>query len=128
MGKLYCMHEHMGILAKRNYKKKWKGNAISKKYSDSEVAQLCPTLCSPMDCNLLGSSVNGIFQARVLEWVAISFSKGSSQPRDWTRVSCIVGRYFIIWATREVKNIATDENSFNKFIGRFKTTKERSEL
>ena len=46
--------------------------------SESEIAQLCPTLCDPMDCSLLGSSVHGIFQARVLEWVAISFSRGSS--------------------------------------------------
>ena len=46
--------------------------------SESEVTQSCPTLCDPMDCNLLGSSVHGIFCARVLEWVDISFSKGSS--------------------------------------------------
>ena len=46
--------------------------------SESEVAQLCPTLCDPMDCSLSGSSVHGIFQARVLEWIAISFSRGSS--------------------------------------------------
>ena len=52
------------------------------KESESEVAQLCLTLCGPMDCSLLGSSIHGIFQARVLEWVAISFSGGSSQPRD----------------------------------------------
>ena len=45
---------------------------------ESEVAQSCPTLCNPMDCSLSGSSVHGIFQARVLEWIAISFSKGSS--------------------------------------------------
>ena len=51
------------------------------------------------------SSVHGIFQARVLDWVAISFSRGSSQPRDWTQVSHIVGRQFTIWATREVHNI-----------------------
>ena len=57
----------------------------------SEVAQSCPTLCDPMDCSLRGSSVHGIFQARVLEWVSISFSRGSSQPRDRTRVSCIAG-------------------------------------
>ena len=49
-----------------------------------EVTQLCPTLSNPMDCSLPGSSVHGIFQARVLEWVAISFSRGSSWPRDWT--------------------------------------------
>ena len=62
--------------------------------SESEVAQSCPTLCNPMDCSLPGSSVHGIFQARVLEWVAISFSRGSSQPRDQTWVSLIVGRCF----------------------------------
>ena len=55
-----------------------------------------------MDCSLPRSSVHGIFQARVLEWVAISFSRGSSQPRDWTWVSCIVDRHFTVWATREV--------------------------
>ena len=67
----------------------------------SEVAQSCPTLCDPMDCSLPGSSVPGILQARVLEWVAISFSRRSSQPRDGTRVSHIAGRRFTIWATRE---------------------------
>ena len=58
--------------------------------SESEVTQSCPTLCDPMDCSLLGSSVYGIFQARILEWVAISFSRRSSQPRDWTQISHIV--------------------------------------
>ena len=62
-------------------------------------------LCNPMDCSLPGSTVYGIFQARILEWVAISFSRRSSWPRDWTWVSHsvgIVGRRFTIWATREV--------------------------
>ena len=63
------------------------------------VAQLYPTLCNPIDCSLPGSSVHGILQARILEWVAIFFSKGSSWPRDWTWVSCIAGRFFTIWAT-----------------------------
>ena len=54
-----------------------------------------------MDCSLPGSSIPGIFQARVLEWVAVSFSRGSSQPRDQTQVSSIAGRHFTIWATRE---------------------------
>ena len=54
-----------------------------------------------MDYSLLGSSIHGIFQARMLEWVAISFSRGSSRPRDWTWVSCTAGRFFTIWATRE---------------------------
>ena len=70
--------------------------------SESGVAQSCPTLCDPMDNSLPGSFVHGIFQARILEWVATSFSKRSSQPRDWTWVFCIVGRYFTVWATREV--------------------------
>ena len=65
----------------------------------SEVSQSCPTFCDPMDCSLPGSSVYGIFQARVLEWVAISFSRGSSWPRDRTRISRIVGRCFTVWAT-----------------------------
>ena len=71
------------------------------KKSESEVAQPCLTLCDPMDCSLPGSSIHEIFQARVLEWVAISFSRGSSRPRDRTQVSCIAGKRFIIWATRQ---------------------------
>ena len=55
----------------------------------------------PMDCGLPGSSVQGILQARVLEWVAISFSRGSSWPRDQTQVSCTAGRFFTNWATRK---------------------------
>ena len=62
----------------------------------SEVTQSCLTLCDTMDCSPPGSSVHGIFQARVLEWVAISFSRGSSQPRDQIRVSRIAGRRFTI--------------------------------
>ena len=62
-----------------------------------KVAQLCPTVCDPTDC-----VVHGILQARILEWVAFPFSRRSSQPRDWTRVSNIVDRCFIVWATREV--------------------------
>ena len=67
--------------------------------SESEVAQSCPTLCNPVDYNLPAFSVHGIFQARILEWVVISFSRRSSQHRDWTQVSRIVGRCFTIWAT-----------------------------
>ena len=68
----------------------------------SEVTQSCPTLCDLMDCILPGSSVHGFFQARVLEWVAISFSRGSNWPRDQTQVSHIGGRCFTIFATREI--------------------------
>ena len=55
-----------------------------------------------MDCSPPGSSVHGVLQARILEWVAIPFSRGSSWPRDWTEVFHIVGRFCIVWATREV--------------------------
>ena len=58
------------------------------------VAQSCPTLCIPMDCSSPASSAHGILQVRILEWVVISFSRGSSRPRDWTWVSCIAGRFF----------------------------------
>ena len=64
------------------------------------VAQSCLTLCDPMDCSLPGSSVHRILQARILEWVAISFSRGSSWPRDQTWIPCIEGR-FLTWTTRE---------------------------
>ena len=65
------------------------------------VTQSCPTLCDPMICSPPGSSLHWISQARRLEWVAISSSRGSSQPRDWTWVSCFAGRFFTVWATRE---------------------------
>ena len=66
------------------------------------VTQLCLTLCDPMDCSPPGSSVQGILPARTLERVAISFSRGSSWPRDRTQISCIACRLFIMWATREL--------------------------
>ena len=59
-------------------------------------AQSCLTLCDPMDCSLPGSSVHGILQTRILQWAAIPFSKGSSQSRDESRVSCIAGRFCTI--------------------------------
>ena len=75
------------------------------KGSESEVTQLCPTLQLHGLCSLPGSSVHGIFQARVLEWVAISFSRESSRSRDPTQVLHIVGRLFTDWATREVPTV-----------------------
>ena len=75
--------------------------AIAKTGGEGEVAQSCPTLWDPVDCNLWGFSVHGILQARILEWIAISFPRGSSQPKDRTQVSCIAGRHFNLWATRE---------------------------
>ena len=67
------------------------------------ILQSCPTLCDPMDCSLSGSSVHGIFQARVLEWIAISFSRGSSRPRNRTWVSHTASRHFTVWATRKIE-------------------------
>ena len=73
------------------------------------IAQLYLTLCNPMDCSPSSSSVQGILQTRILEWVAITFSRGSEprdwtwvpQPRDWTWISFITDRFFTVWATRE---------------------------
>ena len=63
-----------------------------------KVTQLCLTLCNPKEC-----PVHGILQARILEWVAFPFSRGSSQPRDWTQISLITGGFFTSWATREAQ-------------------------
>ena len=68
---------------------------------ESVVTQSCPSLLPPVDCSPSGSSVHGILQVRILEWVAIPFSMRYSWPRDGTQVSCIAGRFFTIWAIRE---------------------------
>ena len=73
------------------------------------VAQSCPALCHPMDCSPLGSSVRGILQARILEWAAISSSRGSSWPRNRTCVSCIVRRILYHWATSETPQLRFTE-------------------
>ena len=65
------------------------------------ITQSCPTLCNPVDSSPPGSSVHEFPQARILEWVAISFSRGSSQLRDLTQVFCVAGKFFTIWAARE---------------------------
>ena len=65
------------------------------------VAQSFLTLCNPMDCSPSGSSVDGILQARILEWVAMPSSRGSSQLREPTEAFRIAGRFFTIWATKE---------------------------
>ena len=67
------------------------------------LIQSWPPLCDPIDCSPPGSSVHGILQARILEWVAMPFSRGSSPPRDWTQVSHIAGGFFTFWATREAQ-------------------------
>ena len=75
--------------------------SFSQGESESEIAQSYPTLCDRMHSSLSGPEVQRIFQARILEWADISFSRESSQPRDRTQVSCIADRRFTIWATRE---------------------------
>ena len=103
---------------------------MSMKESENEVAQSCPTLCNPRGCSLPGSSVHGIFQAWILEWVAIAFSRGSSRPRDRTRVSRIVGRCFTVWAIRDDFNVHSSiiyhsqdmeatKLSINKWMGKY---------
>ena len=71
-------------------------------------ARSCPTLWDSMDCSMLGSSVRGILQARILKWVAIPFSGGSSQPGNGTWISCIAGRFF----TREAGDLNHIEFSY----------------
>ena len=79
--------------------------------SEVKVAQLCPTLCNPIDY-----TVHGILQARLLEWVAFPFSGGSFQPRDQTEVSRIAGGFFTSWATREAKNTGVGSLSLLQWI------------
>ena len=74
------------------------------------VDQSCPTLCRPMDCSLPGCSVHRILQARILEWVAIFFSRGSSWHSVQIQVCCVAGRFFIFWATREAPAKKIDIN------------------
>ena len=74
-----------------------------------EVAQSRPTFCNPMHCSPSSFSVHGIVQARILEWIVISFSSGSSRPRDQTQVSCIAGRFFTTKPTRK-PNIYSQQN------------------
>ena len=81
------------------------------------VTQSCLTLWDPMDCILPGSSVYSISHARILEWVAIPFSRVSSPPRDWTQVFCIAGRFFIVWVTWENQYI-------NKLLLKTNTNKQ----
>ena len=76
------------------------------------VAQSCPTLCDPTRCSLPGSSVHGVLQARTLEWVAISLSRGSSRPRDWTCISCNDRWILYQWATWEARTSYTVECIF----------------
>ena len=77
------------------------------------LTQSCPTLCNPVDCSPPRSSVHGIFQARVLEWVSISFSRGSSRPRDRTRVSRLVSRTLYRLSHQGSPNIKGNKTKLN---------------
>ena len=76
----------------------WKKKPLGTFYTKSEVAQSCPTLPTPWTVD---HQAPPSMEFSRQEWLAISFSRGSSQPRNWTRVSCIAGRCFTVWATRE---------------------------
>ena len=84
----------VGLIVINRRKKKWK----------LIVAQSCPTLCDPVKCSLSGSSVRGILQSRIPEWVSIPFSKVSSWTRGQTQVSWIASRFFTIWASKEAQH------------------------
>ena len=73
------------------------------RFQFSSVTQSCLTLCNPMDCSLPGSSVHRVFQARMLEWAAFSFSRGSSRPRDCPCIFYIGRKVLFHWAIREAK-------------------------
>ena len=75
---------------------------------------LCPTLCNPMDCSPLGSSVHEILQAIILECTSMPYSRGSFQPRDWTWVSCTTGRFFTVRDTREAPSKLKKERERKK--------------
>ena len=87
------------------------------------ITQSCTTLSKSKDCSPPGSSVHGILQARILEWVSMPFSRGSSQPRDWTQVSHIADRFFTMWAIQNT-------GKFGKinFFRTLETTKSTLEL
>ena len=95
---------------------------LVRKESESEVAQSCPTLCDPVDCSPSGSSVHGILQARILEWVAIPFSRGSSWPRDRIQVSWIAGRFFTyIWPAGKPSPIFNHPLKIVRLVSSFKS-------
>ena len=83
----------------------------------------------PMDCSPPGFSIHGILQVEILEWVAISISRGSSWPRDQTQVSCLAGRFFTIWATKEASSLCLAiSNWIMEKMNRLNFTTERTSL
>ena len=101
-------HDHGGLWCLL-YVSAWPGQGVPAYLWVSEVIQSCLTLCNPVDCRPPGSSIHGFSQTRILEWVAISFSKGIFVTQDQIQISLIAGRLFSIWATRDVwSNIIPD--------------------
>ena len=96
------METHSGILDWRSHRQRSLPGYSPYGHKRGLVAQSCPTLCDSMNCSPSGSSIHGVLQARILEWIAIPFSRGSSWPRDRTQVSFIAGRFFTIWATGKI--------------------------
>ena len=86
-------------------------------FPESESGSVVSDCCNPMDCSPLGSAVHGILQARILEWVAISYSRGSSRPKDQTWVSCFAGRFFIFWATSHTDGIRLFQGANSPYSG-----------
>ena len=99
-----------------------RASLVAQMVEKSEVAQSCLTLYNPMNGSLPGCMVHGIFQARVLEWIAISFPRGSSQPWDWIQVSCIADRHFVVWATESACNIGGP--GFDSWVGKIRWRKK----
>ena len=97
--KAMCVHSEIWLTEKKEVMP-FAGTSVNEGKMKVPVAQ--PTLWDPMDGSPPGSSVRGILLARIREWVAIPFSRGSSWPRDWTQVSCIAGEFFTVWATRKI--------------------------
>ena len=89
------------------------------------LAQSCPTLCDPTNRSLPGFSIHGILQARILEWIAIPFYRGSSWPRDWTQVSYTAGRFFTIWATGKISQEIENHSNKNQWLKMRVTWKRR---
>ena len=84
----------------------------------------CPALWDTTDCSLPGSSVHGTFQARILQWIAISFSRGSSWPRNRTGISCIASGFLTNWAIREAPNSTQMDFIVNNMKQEMNTFKE----
>ena len=106
---IWCQRQHFycgGELKEiKNQQNAWGDTESVSEKSKVLVGQSCPMLCDTMDCSPPSSSVHGISKARMLEWAAISFSRGSSWPSDRTQVSHTVGRQFTLCTTREEKHL-----------------------